>query len=370
MEIEKEASLLKPKLTREDSNASTAVGEVGYKHIHKHTFFIAAAGIFALFTNGIIPRIKTRARAYLFLFLVISLLLLATTGHAIVYGASASEWYEFIGIAFIFDVIFACLDELFFVMLDHIWNGRDDIRLYVHCLSGPAGYTFFTIYINTVHGYLEIRHSVVFWDTLMSMVILSLFIFVFRQFLTRSNYNSIIVDRFQGRLKQLETRMKILSLLASWHPDLSDETSMYKQKGKGVAEMGGKGKSGQETDEPGRATCNRSDESDENGLKSPQLARGFSFKKKNVAREVFKEIVEASKDVVLESQEVYLSFSLLHEISCCGHDNIDYVDDLLLTHMFDLGACRSKRHCGAPKTQELLANIAYFGRQSDEVENL
>jgi hypothetical protein len=24
----------------------------------------------------------------------------------------------------------------------------------------------------------------------------------------------------------------------------------------------------------------------------------------------------------------------------------------------------------APKTQELLANIAYFGRQSDEVENL
>jgi hypothetical protein len=370
---------------RTDSMVSEDSGQEGYKHISKYFVFTTTAESISQFLRAMAPRIKTRAKVYLFFFVVITLLLLARTERTTLYGCSAAQWYEFIGLVFIFDIIFAGLDELFFIIVDQLWIGRDDIRLFVHCLSGPAGYILLTVYFNTVHGRLQIRHSLPFWDTLMSMVILALFIFVFRQFLTRGNYNSIIVDRFQGRLKQLETRMKILSLLASWHPRPMDmkispqslpsraarsktphdssthhseeerDESPHSEGGdtessnQHLLSSGANGDGGsmrgitntlsQTNDDvssanqggAGRATRHASGDSDDaksigDADESKAEKRQLSFKKKSVAREVFKEIVEASKDVVHESQEVYLSFSLLYvnSRSCHVTHLIDY----------------------------------------------
>lgn len=294
-------SLLHDTSTTRDTH-SNLEEENNFSEIIKERLFSRVESVF----GDLFERLQSPLEKRLF-YCVIGGLVLALAIHGFgrnsMNGLTTVDLYYSTFIAVVCIIGGCIVDEVFFLIFDNFWNGPEVIKLYAHCLNGPVG---FLIAVTGIKNWLEKIHyldSINDWETYLAAIITVWACYTLKTFYHRSKYNTLLVNKFEARLTKMETQAKLLSVLASAKHESKRQSSIS---------------SFDSSISPRAATREDSSSVSLNDKKSAleKLKElGFVSRLQDVMKqrregethlkEVFTEIVEASKATVDEDESIH-----------------------------------------------------------------
>jgi hypothetical protein len=167
--------------------------------------------------NRYLPTVERRCFIYIVTLVILSLFLFGQGSNksSSLYQLTPQNWYQFLLIVMGIDLFSCLLDETIFFLLDFVWFGPDEIRLYARCLNGPLGFIITVSFINGFLADMAVPTAIPTWNPFMSAVALVWTCYTARLFFQQLNYNKLMMERFSGRIEKMTMETVILSCLAS-----------------------------------------------------------------------------------------------------------------------------------------------------------
>jgi hypothetical protein len=163
----------------------------------------------------LLPPLKLRSFYFTVVLVILSLVLFGQASQRLsMHGVSPQGWYTFTLEVMATDLATCIVDELIFLLIDRLWYGAEEVRLYAHCLNGPLGFILTVSIVNGVLSDEEVPASITQWNPLMSAIITIWTCYTIRRFYLRMNLNKLMMERFSRRIHEMQLDTKVLSLLS------------------------------------------------------------------------------------------------------------------------------------------------------------
>jgi hypothetical protein len=176
----------------------------------------------------LLPPLKLRSFYFTVVLVILSLVLFGQASQRLsMHGVSPQGWYTFTLEVMATDLATCIVDELLFLLIDRLWYGAEEVRLYAHCLNGPLSFILTLSIVNGVLSTEEVPASISQWNPLMSALITIWTFYTIRRFYLRMNLNKLMVARFSRRIHEMQLDTKVLSILSHAVPRRSTHHEIH-----------------------------------------------------------------------------------------------------------------------------------------------
>jgi hypothetical protein len=131
---------------------------------------------------------------------------------------------------------FVCsiLDRILYKVIDVLFSSRFDIAYLLHSLNGPFGMLITVLIIKSQWGRLEADSLIKDWDNGVTAATVIIICLIAKNLITRRQYVFLLEKRFSDKVEALNSKIIILSELASTRPPKSSK--IQRQTSMGVPE--------------------------------------------------------------------------------------------------------------------------------------